>query len=76
MCYYPHMITNQDIQKKLREEIKLSHLSQKEIAEKLGVNPSTISRYMRCDKFPSLETFANLCAVLDVSSDDILGLKK
>lgn len=70
------MITNQDIQKKLREEIKLSHLSQKEIAEKLGVNPSTISRYMRCDKFPSLETFANLCAVLDVSSDDILGLKK
>lgn len=70
------MITNQDIQKKLREEIKLSHLSQKEIAEKLGVNPSTISRYMRCNKFPSLETFANLCAVLDVSSDDILGLKK
>ena len=76
MCYYPPMITNQDIQKKLREEIKLSHLSQKEIAEKLGVNPSTISRYMRCNKFPSLETFANLCAVLDVSSDDILGLKK
>ncbi len=27
------------------------------------------------NKFPSIETFANLCEVLDVSADDILGLK-
>ena len=50
-------------------------LSQKEIAERLHVDSSTITRYMRDDKFPSIDTFANICEILDVSSDEILGLK-
>ena len=68
------MIKIEEIQVRLREAIKYSHLSQKELAEKLGVNPSTVSKYMRQNKFPSLDTFANLCKLLDVSADDILGL--
>jgi len=70
------MIKLEDIQKRLRDEIKNSSLSQKQIAEKLGINPSTVSKYIRLNKFPSLDTFANLCEILDVSSDDILGLNK
>ncbi len=70
------MIKLSEIQNRLREEIRRSGISQKEIAEKLGVNASTVSKYMRLDKFPSIETFANLCEILDVSSDEILGLKK
>lgn len=70
------MIELKDIQKRLREEIKNSNLSQKEIAKQLGINPSTISKYLRLDKFPAIDTFANLCEVLDVSADEILGLKK
>ena len=30
---------------------------------------------MRVDKFPSIDTFANICEILDVSSDEILWLK-
>lgn len=75
MCYIAIMIEISDIQKRLREAIKTSPLSQKEIAERLHVNPSTITRYMRDDKFPSIDTFANICEILDVSSDEILGLK-
>lgn len=70
------MIYLSEIQKRLRDEIKSSSLSQKEIAARLGINPSTVSKYLRLDKFPALDTFANLCEVLDVSADDILGLKK
>ncbi len=70
------MIELKDIQKRLREEIRSSHLTQKQIAERLGVNPSTISKYLRLDKFPAIDTFANLCEVLDVSADEILGLKR
>ncbi len=69
------MIMLNDIQKRLREAIETSSLSKKELAERLNINPSTISRYLHDDKFPSIETFANLCEVLDVSADDILGLK-
>ena len=69
------MIRIEDIQKRLREAIQYGTISQKELAQKLGVNPSTVSKYMRLDKYPSLDTFANICEILDVSADDILGLK-
>ena len=70
------MIDIKDIQKRLRDEIGASGMTQRELAEKLRINPSTVSKYMRLDKFPSLDTFANICEVLDVSSDEILGLKR
>lgn len=69
------MIKIEEIQKRMREAIVYSHITQKELAEKLGINPSTVSKYMRLDKYPSLDTFANLCEILDVSADEILGLK-
>ena len=75
MCYYFYMIKIEDIQKRLREAIEYSHITQKELAEKLGINPSTVSKYMRLDKYPALDTFANICEILDVSADEILGLK-
>lgn len=75
MCYYFNMIKIEDIQKRLREAIQYGNISQKELAEKLGVNPSTVSKYMRLNKYPSLDTFANICKILDVSADEILCLK-
>ena len=70
------MIKIEDIQKRLREAIQYGTISQKELAQKLGVNPSTVSKYMCIDKYPSLDTFANICEILDVSADEILGLNK
>ena len=75
MCYYFYMIKIEEIQKRLREAISLGTISQKELAEKLGINPSTVSKYMKQNKYPSLDTFANICEILDVSADEILGLK-
>ena len=62
------------IQQRLRECIGNSTLSQKVLAEKIGVSEQTVSKYMKCNVFPALDTLAKLCAVLDVSSDYILGL--
>ncbi len=63
------------IQIRLREVIKESKYSQKEIAKAIGVSAQTVSKYMRENIFPALDTLAKLCALLDVSSDYILGLK-
>ncbi|MDE6411519.1 MAG: helix-turn-helix transcriptional regulator [Clostridia bacterium] len=63
-----------DIQKRMRECIAGSGIPQKEIAVKIGVSAQTVSKYMRADVFPALDTFAKLCAVLDVSSNYVLGL--
>ena len=67
------MITLANIQTRLAEAILRSELSQTEIAKRLGVNPSQISCYVHRKKLPALDTFANLCAILDVDSKDILG---
>ncbi len=69
------MIMIDEIQARLREAIETSHLTQTEIAKQLGISQSTVSKYMRLNKYPSLDTFANLCRILDVSADEILGLK-
>lgn len=63
-----------DIQVRLRKRIAESGLPQKEIARLVGVSPQTISKYMKKDIFPALDTFAKLCRVLDVTSDFILGI--
>lgn len=66
------MITLDMIRQKIVEAIKQSGLTQIELARRLGINPSTISHYIKGDKMPALDTFANLCAILDVDSNDIL----
>ena len=64
----------EQIQKRLRESIRHSTLSQKEIAKSINVSPQTVSKYMKQNIFPALETLAKLCKLLDVSADYILGL--
>ena len=65
----------QEIQIRLRECIKQSGIPQKVIAQQLGVSPQTISKYMKQDIFPALDTLARLCKCLDISADYILGIK-
>lgn len=65
-----------EIQKRLRECIAESGIPQKTIAKQIGVSAQTVSKYMRADIFPALDTFAALCRVLDVKSDYILGLSE
>lgn len=64
------------IQRRLRESIAASGVSQKEIAKQIGVSAQTVSKYMKRDVFPALDTFARLCAFLDVKSDYILGISE
>ena len=63
------------IQKNLREAMQTCGIPQKEIAHRLGINPSTVSKYTRLNVFPALDTFAELCIILDVSADELLGIK-
>lgn len=65
-----------DIQKRLREAIKESGIAQKDIAKAIGVSAQTVSKYMKENIFPALDTFAKLCATIDVSADYILGISK
>lgn len=64
------------IKERLSEEIKHSGLTTIEIAKRIGVSPEMVTQYKTTKKLPKLDTFAKLCKELDISADEILGLKK
>lgn len=70
------MISLNQIQKKLAEAIKRSGLTQVEIANRLDINQSNISFYLSGKKTPTLETFANLCDLLDLDANEVLCIEK
>lgn len=69
------MITLAQIQAKLTEAIQQSGLTQTEIAKRLNIKPTQICSYTRGRKMPALDTFANLCKVLDIDANDILCIE-
>lgn len=66
------MITLEQIQNRLKEEIKRSGMTQAEIANKIGVSQQAISSYANGQKMPALDTLANLCKLLDLDANYIL----
>lgn len=60
---------------RLAEAIHQSGMSQTTIANKLNVSQSTIAHYIKGDIMPSLETFAELCKILDLDANYVLCLK-
>jgi len=59
---------------RLTEVLKDSKLNQKEIANLLNIHESNIPQYKSGHTQPSLQILMNLCEVLDVSADYLLGL--
>lgn len=68
------MIVLAQIHNKLAEAIRQSGLTQTALAKRLGVSQPTIGQYLSGRSMPALDTFANLCAVLDVDPAYILCL--
>ena len=68
------MITSKEIQIKLAEEIRNSRISQTELAKKLNIKQPTVAQYLSGKAMPALDTFANLCKILDLNPAEILCL--
>lgn len=66
------MITLDKIRVRLIEAIKQSGISQIEIARRLNIKHQTVGQYLSGRAMPALDTFAKLCAVLDLDANEIL----
>ena len=70
------MITLDIIRNRLIDAIKSSKMPITDIAKELGIKPPTVSQYLSGKVMPALDTFANLCIVLEVYSSYISGISE
>jgi len=70
------MITLSKIRNKLIEAIQVSGMTLTELSKRLGITVQTVSCYVHGKKMPALDTFANLCAILELDANDILCLNE
>lgn len=60
----------------LKEARLKRNLSQKEVADQIGVAKSTYSLYESGNREPSVQTIKKIADVLNVSADELLGLNE
>lgn len=60
-------------QKRIKEMRMLCHLTQREMAEKLGISQPSYIRYENGSSEPTLENLVKIAEIFDVSTDFLLG---
>lgn len=61
---------------RLLEQRQLLKLSQKEVAEAIGISPSVVSNYESGERTPSVENLMALAGLYRCTTDYLLGLDK
>lgn len=68
------MANIEQIKANIAYAIKNGGITQTELAKRLGITQSTVAHYVKGDIFPALDTFTNICILLDLDANDILCL--
>lgn len=59
------------------KEIRIqNHLTQKQMAERLGVQKSVVCYYERGERFPFIDILIRFSSIFHISTDYLLGLDK
>ena len=66
---------NNDISTKLRVERVKKNLTQKDVADYLGIKQQTYSKYEKGSPI-SNDVIIKLCELYDISADELLGIKR
>lgn len=66
----------QGLGERLQQKRSSIKLSQKEVANAVGVNPSVISNYKNGERTPSVEVLMSLASLFHCSVDYLLGIEK
>lgn len=65
-----------NIGEKIKNARKCAAVTQKELAQRLGVTQKDVSRWENNKITPNIETFAKICKALNASADEILEIKE
>lgn len=69
-------MTEDSFGQRLKAALNSRQMMQKELAEKIGVNEMAISRYIHGGRMVSVSILVDICKVLNISADYLLGLSE
>lgn len=70
---YEHDVNYQDLGLRVRDARKAKHLTQEQLAEKVGISSSFMGHIERGTRIASIDTLVSICNVLSVSPCLLLG---
>lgn len=61
-------------QERIGQELKNCSYTQKEVAKRLKIDPANVTNWKQGKNVPSVQMLYDLCVLLNVSADYLLGL--
>ena len=61
--------------KNLEDILRIKNITQKELAEQIGVRPSTINQWVKGKREPEFDNLIKICYYLEIEPTEILGYK-
>lgn len=61
-----------EIGKNIKDALEDVKMSQRELAEEININESTVSRYLKGTTMPTIKNLVNICYVLDCEMSEIV----
>lgn len=64
-----------NIGEKIEKLLKKENISQRELANRIGIDESNMSRIIKGERTPKSDTLANIATALHTTSDYLLGIE-
>lgn len=61
---------------RVKEQLDMQQMTQRELADRIGVTEVSISRYLHCQRVPNANVLLATAKALGVSCDYLSGLKE
>ena len=65
--------TRENVKKNLNYYLTIKKISQKDLADKIGVSQSAVTNWVKGKNSPDIEAVAQICNVFDISVTDLFG---
>ena len=65
----------EELGNRIQETLRKRNMSQKQLAERIGISEAVISRYISGDREPKPDMIANIATALRTTSDYLLGIE-
>ena len=66
------MIFHRELADNIRETRQRRNMTQKELAQRIGITQTTLSNYERAKRIPGIKIISMMCDALDVSLDELV----